>query len=196
MGRRLIAAVMAAVIVFVWGFVAWTVLPQRWQAVQPMPEDSEVTSVLQDTARKSGVYMLPAPPHDASNPNAKPSLEAQNAYEERLKKGPSAMVFYRAEGTDPMDMMVYVKGFGLHFACACMVVAVVGSGARAGWGFAKRFLAVMLMAMFSTANSDLVQWNYWGYATPYTIYMAANTMIGWGVAGLFIAGMLKKPTPH
>ena len=64
MKRIIIAAVLGAVIAYVWGVVSWMVLPWHSATMHNLPNEKLVVEQLRNGGLESGVYQIPAMPDD------------------------------------------------------------------------------------------------------------------------------------
>lgn len=188
MGRMLTAALVGAIIVFVWGFVSWVVLPWHWWAMAPMPNDAAVAEVLKSGIKESGLYLSPAPPHFADRAATQ---DEEKAWRDKHEKGPLVRVFYRKTGSTPMDPMILAKGIGIAFGGALVAAVMLNMGARAGCTYVSRFMIVLLMGVFAVITTHFMEWNYWQTEDLYTMIQAADTLAGWVLAGLAMAWIVN-----
>lgn len=187
MGRMLTAALVGAIIVFAWGFVSWVVLPWHWWSMAPMPNDVAVTEVLKSSIKESGLYLIPASAHTADHT---PTADEEKVWRDRYEKGPIGRVFYRKEGTTPMDPKTLGKGLAISFGAALVAAVMLNMGARAGSSYASRFTIVFLMGLFAVLTTHFMEWNYWYTEEIYCMIQSADTLIGWVLAGLVMAGII------
>ncbi|MFT4629585.1 MAG: hypothetical protein ACI9WC_002046 [Arenicella sp.] len=66
------AAAFAAIILFTWGSISWTVLPWRDLDVRPFSDEAAVMQSLLEHAPESGIYYVPGDEsaYTPSTPNA------------------------------------------------------------------------------------------------------------------------------
>src|SRR5262249_33656674 len=104
MVRVIVASLLAAVVLFVWGAVWWMALPFAGWAMKPMPNEEAVVAALKTGLPDSGTYFSPY-----GDQNATPEQEA--ALLERHRQGPLAQVIYIKDGVDPMAPAAFAVGF-------------------------------------------------------------------------------------
>ena len=115
---------------------------------------------------------------------------SKKAAEEKMKTGPTAFVQYRSGG---YDMAMYLlKGFLIYFFSAMIAASLLS---KLSWSLASKFGArvgfVMMLGLFLAVASRLSDWNWMGYATDFSLHLAADNIIGWTLAGLVIAWRIK-----
>ena len=90
--RILIGSIVGAVLLFLWGYVFWTILPFSMKVIKPLPNEDAVVAAMQASDAASGVYRIPGPPADAKDP------AVMEAYAQEFGEGPLAMMYYRSGG--------------------------------------------------------------------------------------------------
>jgi hypothetical protein len=186
--RLVIASILAAVAMFMWGFLFWGVLPLSKSVMHALPNEAEVIRVLQSSSMPTGVYFYPFPGESEGD-------DAQKRVEEQHLAGPIVEVRYRAEGARMMDPMVMAKGF-LHFLAAtclaglllCFTLPASPSFGRR-WGFV--FLFGLAAALFHDLSGPIWFFNPWSFALLNFSYH----VVGWLIGGLILAGLVKPATP-
>jgi hypothetical protein len=187
MGRILIASIVGAVVVFVWGFLAWDVLGLYKNAVKPVPHEAAVVTGLKASIDQSGALYFPARPTD------KHDEEGIRQWSERHQAGPIGMIMYRAKGSDPMAMEMFIRGGAINFvACLLMACLMYASRMRS---FILRLAVALIMAAFAVMVSHINSWNRFMFPDNYAAAMAADVMIGWTLGGIFVAAIVKPPLP-
>lgn len=179
--RPLIAAIAGALIVFVWGAISWMALDYHWNVVGPLPSDAAVTQALKAADLKTGVYFVPCPPHTS------PTDEQMRAFEEQHRVGPVYQIHYRAEGSEPMPPMMFVKGLTINFVAAYIAALIAQLAANAGAGFLRRGFTVALLGVFGALVGPVYLGNWDRWPENYTTVLAIDTVVGWVFAGIAIA---------
>jgi hypothetical protein len=185
------AAIIGAVIVFAWGFLAWTVLPFHETTMHAVPDDDAIVTALEGYLPESGVYYYPPMPEEAEGlpeDQQKPIIDAWTA---RQEAGPVGMIFYRAEGVTPMDPIVMARGFGIDFVAALLVAGMLAAGVR---GYVRRLGVVIVAGAFASLTSYMALWNWMHVDTHYAVMMSFDLVIGWALAGVVMAAMVR-PSP-
>ena len=175
--RFILGVVLSAVVLFVWGFVFWTVLPYSPSVFQELPNPTGVVAALnQDGPLESGVYMIPG--GDPANE------ETANRYQQ----GPIATLLFRKDGANPMDPMVMVKGF-LHMLGSSFLLAIVlaTAGRRTYMG---RFLLCFWIGLFVSIWAEMsgVIWYHYpiSYACIHQTYHVTSLIVLGAILSFFI----------
>lgn len=67
--------------------------------------------------------------------------------------------------------------------------------AAAKCGYIARVLVVGLMGLFIWCNTDVSYWIWNGFPDAYTLYQGMNHVVGWLLAGIGIAAIVKPKEP-
>lgn len=189
MGRVLLGAVVGAVIVFAWGFLAWPTLHLYDFAVKRLPNEAALVDAMRAQPLESGAYVFPGmASHDDAATDAEKD-RAMNDWKARHFKGPIGMIVYRPQGMEPMSPFVLVRGFAMYVLAALML-----GGLLAGMGvstFAKRLAFVMLIVAFAMIISHGSKWNWFAYPDNYAIATIIDGMVAWTLGGVALAGIIK-----
>ena len=175
----LIGSLLAAVVLMVWGFVAWGLLADQLGIVRAIDNEEAVMSTLRDQIPESGAYFFPMAGFDRGTP------AAVAAWEEAHTRGPVGFLTVRPPGIAPN--MGKTMGLGLfHFFFSALLAGwiVKLAGLPTYVDRAKLIGAVGVFAAFALHLSGSIWWYVpWDYAT----YSLITTAIGWGLAGLVLA---------
>lgn len=181
MRRMLLGTVVGGVVLFVWGYVFWGVLPIAENIVLPVPNEAAVAQMLKDNIPSSGVYYIPG----------EGAKEMSQAWVEKHKAGPIAQIFFRRAGSDPNDPMFFVRGFGYMLLCAFLVAWLLKTALPALRSYAARAIFVIMVGFFGAvvAFSGAVWWYQW---LPYHLLSVAFNLTAWVFAGLAMAAVVKE----
>lgn len=184
--RVFYGALLGAIVVFVWGFVAWAALDVYSFAFKPFSNEEAVAAALKAGASESGAYVIPAMPTDRHD------KAGMDAFEQKQAAGPLALVLYRKMGAPAMDWRVLVRGFSIYLA-AGLVLGVLLNALQLR-STATRLAFVILMVSFGLLITFGSQWNWFHMPDKYTIAMCVDGLVGWFLGGGVIA-MIVRPSP-
>jgi hypothetical protein len=179
--RVVIGAIVGGIVLFLWGFLFWAVLPLGTKAVDPLPNEKEVTALLQKSITASAVYVFPAP--------ADPEVMDED-FLARHKAGPVGQLFYQQQGSDPMAPTYLVRGFGYMVALGLLMSLLMMQAAEALGSYARRVVFVTVAGIFASgvAFSGAVWWEQ--PMTYHLVYLVFN-ISSWLLAGLAMAAVVK-----
>ncbi|RLA63481.1 MAG: hypothetical protein DRQ88_11270 [Epsilonproteobacteria bacterium] len=168
-----------AVIVFVWGFFSWMVLP--WHQFKDIQNEAEVIETVRISMPEAGVYLIP------SMPMTKNDAE-MNSYLKKKYEGPTGILFINPAGMRPMGQVFFISlGIQLLAAFIFMYLLMKTSGLNL-WQKAN---FVALVAIGGAIISHLPNWNLWSYPTSWTLVHIADAGISWYFAG-FAMGKISE----
>ncbi len=171
MKRTMLLSVTAGVVLFVWGFFSWAVLPWHNSAANKFVNEAAISQALKDNAPQAGVYFLPFSEKD-HGPN---------------QVGAFANVL--PQGT-PMNMGKQMATALLTNIISALLVLVLLSTTQdlTYWNKVGFFALTGLIIGFV---SHAPYWNWFGFSTAYVAVMILDILIGWTLAGLAIAKFSK-----
>ncbi|MEK6698785.1 MAG: hypothetical protein AABZ10_07060 [Nitrospirota bacterium] len=59
MKKHILPSILAGIVLFVWGFISWALLPWHMTVANKFADEAAVSRVLKENAPQSGVYYLP-----------------------------------------------------------------------------------------------------------------------------------------
>lgn len=175
MGRGVLAAALAAAVMFVWGFVGGHLL-----GIPPTREFSNsrtVAEAMRQSGDGDGVYQLPAP--GASDGEA------------QLARGPRATVFYDAGEVDVDSLLVLTmaKGFLVLFAAGLLVAFLLERTSIRSYG--GRVLFCTAFGLFAALYSTGGMWAWFHAPLAWSGPAVVHDLLAWAGAGLVIAAIHK-----
>ena len=177
MGKLLVAGLVGGLIVFAWGAIAHMATPLGTAGMSNLPDEGATIEGLRVSVPKTGMYIFPTEGMTSKN-------EAQQkAWTEKIRRGPSGLLLYRAEGMEPMSPRMLVVEFVSNVLAAFVAALVVSMIA----GYSHRVLAVLLLSIFGFCSLSLSYWNWFNFPTAYIGAELLTESIGWLLAGLAIA---------
>jgi hypothetical protein len=179
MTKIFIASFVGAIIMFVWSFLAWTVLGIHANTYMYTPAQDSIMKVLSESNLETGTYGMPS----ASSPQ-----ESMKVHKDNVGK-PGAAIFYVKE-QPVMGASMHVWGFIFNFimvfaACTLLINNITGS-------FFSRWWMVMMIAVVIIFGVYMMEWNWMGHSWNYTRDFILDTALGWGVCGLWLAWYLGR----
>jgi hypothetical protein len=188
--RTILAALLAAFVVMIWGAVSWVVLPWHLMTMSTIPDGEAVVSVLSERLAEPGIYHYPGVPEEGGD------ARVEEAWAERYRRGPNIhFLAYSVEGFEPSNPWIYVRGFLLNVVAAFLAAALLARAAPALPRFGHRVLFVALLGGFAAVQARLLDWNWWAFPLDYSLVMAVDLVVAWTLAGLVLAWRIGPATP-
>jgi hypothetical protein len=189
MVRVVIGGIVGGIVVFVWGAIAHMALPLGEMGIRQIPSEEKVVGTMKDAIHEPGFYFFPGIDRKKS------TEEEQKAWEAKIKQGPSGVLIIHPEGGEAMSPRQLGTELGSNIVAALLAAFVV-SQVRSGYGM--RVLVVTLMGLFGFVSLSVSYWNWYGFPTDFTTAEAITEVVGWFLAGLAIAAIVrpvKEPLP-
>lgn len=178
----LLGSLLGGLAVFVWGTISWTVIPWQMSTLKRFSDQEAVTAALKANAPTTGVYLLPN--RAASGATVEEQKRQDAAMERQWGEGPRAFVAYiqtGAESTVPQML----KGLLFNILAALVLtLLILRSGVT---GFTAKLVFMTFIAIFAALITYVPMWNWWGFASDYTLISMADLVVGWMIGGAVIA---------
>jgi len=187
MVRVLIGALAAGVVVFVWGAIVHMFLPIGEMGIQSIPIEDSVLRPMQAAISERGFYYFPARDHSKQL-----SKSEQEAWEAKVKKGPTGILVIQPNGGDAMSPKQLLTEFATGVVAALLAGIVL---TQVKGNYATRVLVVLLMGAFGLTSLMVSYWNWFGFPTDYVLGVAIDEMGGWLLGGLVLAAIVRPAPP-
>ncbi|MGO9650062.1 MAG: hypothetical protein ACLPOO_18665 [Terriglobales bacterium] len=192
MKRVLLAGVLGGIAMFVWASIAHLALPLGRTGIKEIPNEQAVLSGMQaQLGGNSGLYAFPGM---GLGPN--PTREEENAamqqYEQKLAANPSGILIYHPPGAKALTPGQLVTEFLTEVAEALLLAWLLAQTSLAT--FASRMGFVTIAALMAAITTNIPYWNWYGFPSSYTIAYMSTQLIGYLLAGMVAAAILKTGT--
>jgi hypothetical protein len=173
--KKTLAYALAAIALFVWGFLFWGLLSEPLGMYRVAADEGALGAELSEALGEDGVYFLPAETSDDA------------AWVARHTAGPLAMIHFRRGGADPRALGTFLAGF-LHMLVSAILIAWLVQAAPAGRRMSTVVLAALAAAVFANLGTPIWMYQSWRYHE----LVAGYQFVGWLVAGAILAKMLPE----
>ncbi len=185
MNKTLIGGIVGGLVVFIWGAISHMVLPIGTAGIQSLPNEDAVIGAMRSSIAQPGMYMFPW-----LDMKGHPSEADQKAWEERLRTGPTGILVYDADGSEPLSARQLVTELVSNILGALVAGCFLSKIGGAYW---RRVGTVATLGLFAWISIEISYWNWYGFPAAYTMAQAVDQVVGWGLAGLVIAKFVKAP---
>jgi len=185
--RVLLATLLGALALQVWGMVWWMGLGMMVEPVGALPPavESAVVDTLLDENIAEGAYFIPGIPGEATP-------EAEEIWTTKQRSGPLGLFLYHPDGTEPLEPALFVRGFVINAASCLLACLVITPGVRTGWGFPRVVGAALAFGLVASMVAYGNLWNWMHAPTGFTWKMSTDILGGWLFAGIAISAVLKR----
>lgn len=170
------------VILFVWQFISWGVIPWRSSLLHSFREQGSAAASIASNAVESGMYVLPMA-HDMSGA----SEQSKGETERLAREGPIVFAAVRLSGVRPF-------GFGLTVQFLTQIVnalllSIILLKANVN-SYGSRIVFIITLALLAGIAGHIPNWNWFNFSTSYTVLEITDLLVGWSLAGLVMAKLL------
>lgn len=188
--RIFLAAFLGGVAMFVWSAIAHMALPLGEAGLREVPGPATLEALQNNLGDQAGLYVLPGfglgP--DATSAQKK---EAMKHLDERVAKYPSGILMYHPTGARPMMMGRWLGvEFATEFLESLLVVLLLVCTRLATFGARVGFVTVA--GILAAIATNISYWNWYGFPTVYTAAYIFTQVVGFLLAGIAIALVLKN----
>ena len=167
MKKSSLAVVLGGLVLFLWGFVSWAILPWHENVAHKFSDEGAVAQVLKANAPEQGVYYLPF------------------AEEDHKLGEPAAFVNVLPQGFD-MNMGK-LMGIGLITQIISAFLVLMLLRQARGLHYIGKVMFVALVGLIIGFVSHAPYWNWFGFSSAYVGVIILDTVVGWTLAGLVLA---------
>ena len=167
MKRTVLLSVVAGIVLFVWGFISWAVLPWHNMIANKFTNEAAISQALKDNSPQRGVYYLPYSEED-HGPNQV-----------------GAFVNVLPQGTEMNMGRQMAVGLVTQILSALLVLGLLSMTKGLTYSGKVGFFALVGLTIGFVSHAPY--WNWFGFPTPYITVTILDISIGWTLAGLAIA---------
>ncbi|MFN0277400.1 MAG: hypothetical protein ACKVRN_02245 [Pyrinomonadaceae bacterium] len=182
--RLIIAAVLAGIVMFIWGAFSHMVLGIGSAGMKPMPNEAVVAPAMKTNISEPGVYVVPWMDdlHNATE-------EQQAAFAAKYKEGPTAFLIYHPTGEDLMSMKQFGVELGSNIAAALVVGMILLLGAVS---FSRGVTIATLVGLAGWLSINVSYWNWYRFPTNFVTPELIDQTVGWLLSGFVLAFILRR----
>ena len=194
MKRILLAAVLGGIAMFIWSFIAHTVLPLGEAGIKEFPNEQPVLSAMQTgLGQASGLYIFPGMGVSPSASRQERSAAMQQ-YGQKLAASPSGLLIYHPPGASALTPGQLTTEFLTEFVEALLVAILLSQMGASSFG--SRIGLAFVIALVGAITTNIPYWNWYGFPLSYTLPYACTQIVGYLIAGIVAASLLKTQAPQ
>lgn len=187
MGRKLLAALLGALAYFLWSGLAHMVLPLGEAGLKEMPNEAPITAAMKAGLPDRGLYVFPGTglPANASQSEKRAAMDSQF---KKTASGPSGILMFH-----PARDFSFGSALGTEFFTNVLQVllAVILLSQTRLWNFAARWGFMVTVGLLVAISTNISYWNWYGFPITYTLSYAFTIFLGFVLAGLVVAAIVK-----
>ena len=184
--KILLGGVVGGLVIFFWGYVSHMLLPIGEMGLRTIPNEDDLIAAIKKDVREPGLYFVPG--WDMSKSQ---SQEEMQAHMDKVSKGPYGYMVIYPNGRDPSLGKRLPIELGTNVVCA-LLAAILVTQLRPG--FIVRVACVTLVGILASIMTLVPYWNWYGFPTDFTLAQIVHHTVGWFLAGLVLA-LIVRPAP-
>jgi hypothetical protein len=175
------AALLGAIVMFVWGGFSHMVLFVG-AGFKHLAEEDKLIESLKAGKDEQGLYFFPGREFRHS------TKEQDVVWENKFRTGPAGLLVFRAAGGNPFS----AGKLGIQFLSnlsSVLIAAFIAAAVSAG--FWKRVLVVTLLGVAACSAVSTIYWNWYGFPSSFFLAQLVDMIVGFFLSGLVIAKMVR-----
>jgi len=179
MQRTIIAALVGAVILFIYQAMSWIALPIHKDAMKYTSNQDSVIAYLSKHLPEDGMYGMPIAPKNAS-------AEEHKAMMDKGMGKPFAMINYHAAMKGDMAGNMII-GFIINLIATFIIAMLLVRTSGIYTSFGARLMIVMGFSIVIICQSFLMELNWMGSPMHYIMGWIIDALLGWLLCGIWLA---------
>lgn len=188
MGKKLLAGVLGGLAFFAWSSFAHLATGLGETGIQEIPNEQAVIGSMRSNITADGMYLFPGyglPPTATHSQK----MAAMNEMRSKIKAGPVGIIVYRRAGEDALPLSSMLTELGTNMVQVFLAVLLLGQTSLAS--FAARWRFITIAGILAAISTNISYWNWYGFPGSYTRAYIAVIVVGFAVAGLVAAAIVK-----
>jgi hypothetical protein len=191
--RILLTAILGALVMFIWTFIAHTFLPLGEAGVRTIPHEQVVIDALESAiGDQSAIYIFPS---GGAGPDAtrEQKQEAMKRVPALYATQPSGMLVYHPAGRP----FAFGRWLGVEFVTEfieALLVIWLLTQTRIGT-FGGRLGFVFVAGVLTAISTNISYWNWYGFPGDYTASYMFIQIVGFFLIGLAAGFLIKSRRP-
>ena len=187
MAKKLLAAVLGGLAFFLWSFVAHDVLPLGKAGIKEIPNEEAALGSMKANMPQEGLYLLPGlgVPENATRAQQSAAMEARM---HKVETGPSGLLVYHPSWKFSFGAALGTE-LGTNMLQVLLAVFLLSQTNLISFGARWRFITIA--GILAAISTNISYWNWYGFPGSYTAAYICTVAIGFSVAGLVAAAIVK-----
>lgn len=181
--KMLIATLLGALVMFVWGSFSHLTL-FIGAGFKPLPNEDHVMDVLKSNIPEQGLYFFPGIDFGKS------TKEQEAIFEAKFRSGPVGLLVYRPVGNSPFEVSKLIIQL-ISNLLSVFIAALIVSFLTAGYWF--RVMIVSLLGILACSAVSCIYWNWYEFPTSFFMVQILDMVAGFFLAGLIVCRIISNP---
>ena len=191
--KILIAALLAAIVCFFWGFLSWTVLGWHENGVHGFHEEETMAEMFSKNAQGGhAAYMLPFMEHTSRSAPAAEKQAAQDKFQKAMEDGPYVYAIVRPGKSHYSMGNNMIMGVVRSFLASLLLAGLLNVTILP---YSGRVALCAAAVLFAGLVVDLPMWTWFETPTRDLVVNMVDHIIEWTLGGLVLGALVgKDPT--
>jgi hypothetical protein len=185
--RILVNGLVGGAVLFVWGAFSHMVLPLGEAGMKAIPNEDAVIAVMRDNMKETAVYLFPGFDHSATMTD-----EQTQAFYRKWEQGPTGFLVYHPDGLPALSPLQLIGELAANIISAMIAAYLLAQALGTLTTFGSRALFVFVLGFIPTFVVDASHTIWYGFPVDFTLAAMVDQAVGFGLAGLAMAWMLKR----
>lgn len=144
---------------------------------------------MQENIREPGFYLFPGM-EESSGMTPEQKKAAEQNWMEKYRTGPHGILVFQPRGGQLQWVPLFLTELATNIVAGWIAAFLL---AQTLAGFGTRVLMVALLGLLASVVVDFSYWNWYGFPTEFLLASLADQVIGFTLAGLALAAIVKPP---
>jgi hypothetical protein len=191
MNKVILAGILGGIAMFIWSSFAYRVLPLGEAGVSELSSEIPLLEQMKSSLHeRSGLFLFPGMHLDLAKTEQEKAV-IKKQYEEAVARGPVGLLVYHP--TRPLAMARWVTvEFITELVQVLLAVALLAQTRLTSFGGRVAFITIA--GVLAAITTNVSYWNWFGFPPRYTASHMFIQIIGFFVAGLVAAFVLRRQT--
>lgn len=182
--RVILGGLAGGLIIFIWGAIGHMATPLGTMGLSTFEEADEpaLLGALKAGVKKPGLYYFPG------GEMGKMTEAQLKEREAKVKAGPSGLLIVQPSGGEVMTPAMLLTELGSNVLAALLAGLILTRVVGSYW---SRVGVLVLVGLVGWVSLSVSYWNWYRFPTDFTAAEAVMEVVGWALAGLAIAAIVK-----
>jgi len=189
-GRLFLAGLAGGIAMYIWTSIAHLALPLSTAGIQEITKDEPalLAQMHGNLGDNPGMYLFPSSGWKSTDGSGQRDA-AMKRYGEKLAASPSGLLIYHPPGAKALTPGQLIIEFITELIEVLLVVFLLAQTSLSG--SVARVSFVTMAGILAALATNVSYWNWYGFPGSYTAAYMAIEIIGFFVAGLAAAALLR-----
>lgn len=190
-GRLFLAGVAGGIAMYIWTSIAHLALPLSTAGIQEITKDEPalLAQMHANLGDNPGMYLFPSSGWKSTDDSEQRNA-AMKRYSEKLGANPSGLLIYHPPGAKALSPGQLIIEFITELIEVLLAVFLLAQTSLSG--YLARVGFVTLAGILAALATNVSYWNWYGFPGSYTAAYMTIEIIGFFVAGLAAAALLRR----